>query len=71
MIILGSAGVQRSDSGPVYDIVRQISEDAKRHCKHKEWKVFNFLHLVGYVDVADCNNCLLNSTSDHTSKTTP
>ncbi|BFY97091.1 hypothetical protein BsWGS_00131 [Bradybaena similaris] len=55
MIILGSAGLQRSDSGAIYDIVRHISEDAKRHCTHKNWKVFNFLHQsasqVGALDL--------------------
>ncbi|CAG5116018.1 unnamed protein product [Candidula unifasciata] len=55
MIILGSAGMQRLDSGPIYDIVRNIAEDAECHCAHENWQVFNFLHQsasqVGALDL--------------------
>lgn len=55
MIILGSAGMKRSDSGPIYNIVRNIAEKAKSHCKHENWQVFNFLHQsasqVGALDL--------------------
>jgi NADH dehydrogenase (ubiquinone) Fe-S protein 1 len=55
VIILGSAGVQRSDNLAIYNTVRKIAENAKKHCDHEDWKVFNYLQQnasqVGALDL--------------------
>ncbi|CAG5114998.1 unnamed protein product, partial [Candidula unifasciata] len=55
VIILGSAGLQRSDNGVIYNTVRRIAANATKHLEDKDWKVFNYLHQsasqVGALDL--------------------